>query len=240
MRSLIVVFFAFILLFSCSSKEEDTNYYLHHAGSRLNMMQNQDFSAKIDLDTLQNLPGLMALGPIEHLKGEVTIFDGRIYTATMQSDSVVFRRDSAVKAIFLAYGTAENYQTVEIDDPLNGLKDIEKFIHEKSEEHNLDLEKSFPFYIEANVHEMEYHIMFKEGEEMHGHDQHKKAKRKFMLNNSKLKIVGVKANSNEEGIYTHKGSRTHLHFVNEQTLASGHVDDVQIKKGSKLFLPKNE
>ena len=38
----------------------------------------------------------------------------------------------------------------------------------------------------------------------------------------KVKIVGVWANSQEEGIYTHDGSRIHLHFVNKESLASGH------------------
>lgn len=227
-------------LFSCSPSEEKKPYWLKYAGGRDIMMQEQDFSAKADLDSLKNKKGLMALGPIENLKGEITIFNGVVYTSTMENDEAVYRKDSVVKAVFLAYGSADVYRAVEVEESIKGLKNIESYIREKATENGLDLEKSFPFYIEAQVEDLNYHIMFKEGEAMHGHQAHQKAKRKIKLDDSKVKIVGVWANSQEEGIYTHNGSRIHLHFINEQSLASGHVDDVLLEKGSKLFLPKNE
>lgn len=225
-------------LFSCSPSEEKESYWLNYAGGRDIMMQEQDFSAKADLDSLKNKEGLMALGPIDNMKGEITIFNGEIYTSTIENDQAVFRKDSIVKAVFLAYGSADAYHAAEVEESVKGLKNIEKFIREKAIENGLDLEKSFPFYVEAQVTDLDYHIMFKEDEGMHGHQAHQKAKRKFKLNNSKVKIVGVWANSQEEGIYTHNGSRTHLHFVNEESMASGHVDDVQIVAGSTLYLPQ--
>lgn len=226
-------------LISCSPSEEKESYWLKYAGGRDVMMQEQDFSAKTDLDSLKNSKVLMALGPIEDLKGEITIFDGVVYTSTMENDEAVYRKDSVVKAVFLAYGSADVYSAVEVKESIKGLKKIESFIREKATENGLGLEKSFPFYIEAQVEDLDYHIMFKEGEGMHGHQAHQKAKRKFKLDNSKVKIVGVWANSQEEGIYTHNGSRIHLHFINEETLASGHIDDVQLLSGSKLFLPQD-
>lgn len=226
-------------LFSCSPSEEKESYWLKYAGGRDIMLQEQDFSAKADLDSLKNIKGLMALGPIENLKGEITIFDGVVYTGTMENDEAVYRKDSVVKAVFLAYGSADLYSAVEVKEPIKELKRIEDFIREKAIENGLDLEKSFPFYMEAQVEDLDYHIMFKEGEGMHGHQAHQKAKRKFKLDSSKVKIVGVWANSQEEGIYTHNGSRIHLHFINEETLASGHIDGVQLLRGSKLFLPQN-
>ncbi|MGM0580909.1 MAG: acetolactate decarboxylase [Bacteroidota bacterium] len=235
----IFILLLIVHLFSCSPSEEKKSYWLKYAGGRDVMMQDQDFSAKADLDSLKNKKGLMALGPIENLKGEITILDGVVYTSTMENDQAVYRKDSVVKAVFLAYGSADVYSAVEVKEPIKGLKKIEDFIREQAIENGLDLEKSFPFYMEAQVEDLDYHIMFKEGAGMHGHQAHQKAKRKFELNDSNVKIVGVWANSQEEGIYTHKGSRTHLHFVNEESMASGHVDDVQILAGSTLYLPQN-
>ena len=226
-------------LISCSPSEEKETYWLKYAGGRIIMMQEQDFSAKADLDSLKNKKGLMALGPIENLMGEITILDGVIYTSTMESDQAVYRKDSVVKAVFLAYGSADAYSVVEVEESLKGLKKIEDFIREKAIDNGLELEKSFPFYLEAQVEDLDYHIMFKEGEGIHGHQAHQKAKREFKLDHSKVKIVGVWANSKEEGIYTHNGNRTHLHFVSEKSLASGHIDDVHIVPGSKLFLPQD-
>ncbi|MGJ3233565.1 acetolactate decarboxylase [Marivirga sp.] len=226
-------------LLSCSPSEEKESYWLKYARGRDIMLQEQDFSARADLDSLKNIKGLMALGPIEDLKGEITIFDGTVYTGTIENDQAVYRKDSVVKAVFLAYGSADVYSAVQVEESLKGLKKIEDFIRKKAIENGLDHEKSFPFYMEAQVEDLDYHIMFKEGEGMHGHQAHQKAKRKFKLNNANVKIVGVWANSQEDGIYTHNGSRIHLHFINEETLASGHIDDVQLLVGSKLFLPQN-
>ncbi|WKK75230.1 acetolactate decarboxylase [Marivirga salinae] len=226
-------------LISCSQSEDKESYWLKYAGGRDIMMQEQDFSAKADLDSLKNKKGLMALGPIENLKGEITIFNGVVYTGTIENDHAVYRKDSVVKAVFLAYGSADVYSAVEVEESIKGLKNIESYIREKATEKGLDLEKSFPFYMEAQVEDLDYHIMFKEGAGMHGPQAHQKAKRKFKLEKSNAKIVGVWANSQEEGLYTHKGSRAHLHFVNENSLASGHIDDVQILAGTKLFLPQN-
>lgn len=228
-----------IHLFSCSSSEEKESYWLKYAGGRDIMMREQDFSSKIDLDSLKNQKGLMALGPIENLKGEITIFDGVVYTSTMGNDEALYRKDSVVKAVFLAYGNADEYTKVEVKESVKGLKNIENFIREQAIENSLDLEESFPFYMEAQVENLDYHIIFTEGDGMHGHQAHQKAKRKFKINNANVKIVGVWANSQEEGIYTHNGSRTHLHFINKETLASGHIDDVQLLKGSRIFIPQN-
>lgn len=226
-------------LFSCSPSEEKKSYWLKYAGGRDIMMQEQDFSAKADLDSLKNQKGLMALGPIEHLKGEITILDGIVYTATIENSQAVYRKDSVVKAVFLAYGNADVYSSMSVEKSIDGLKNIENFIREQAIENGLDLEKSFAFYMDAQIADLDYHIIFKEGEGTQGHQAHQKAKRKFKLDNSNVKIVGVWASSQEDGVYTHSGSRTHLHFVNEKSLVSGHVDDVQIIAGSKLYLPQN-
>jgi len=228
-----------IHLFSCSTSEKEQYYWLKYAGGRGEMMQNQDFSAKADLDSMKNMKGLMALGPIEDLKGEITILDGEIYTSVVENDSAVFRKDSIVKAVFLAYGIAEQYKSVEVEEPIQSLKNVEIFVKAQALANGLDLEKSFPFSMEVEVSELDYHIMSKKEKGMHGHQQHQKAKRNFTMEGAKAKIVGVWANSQEEGIYTHNGSRIHLHFVNEQSLASGHVDDIKILKGSTLYIPAN-
>jgi acetolactate decarboxylase len=228
-----------VQLLSCSQSEQKDSYILEYAGGRDIMMRDQDFSAKIDLDSLKNRQGLMALGPIEDMKGEITILDGVIYTGTMENEQAVYRKDSVVRAVFLAYGNADQYQNINIEKSIQGLKGVENLVREQAVQNGLDLEKSFPFYMEAQVSDLDYHIIFKEGKEMHGHKDHQKAKKKFKLDNLKVKVVGVWANSQEEGIYTHDGSRIHLHFVNEETLASGHVDDIKIQLGSTLFLPQN-
>jgi len=238
MQRLFIILISIHLL-SCSPSEEQQSYWLKYAGGRDVMMRNQDFSAKADLDSMKNITGLMGLGPIEDLKGEITILEDKIYTGIVENDSAVFRKDSIVKAVFLAYGKAEQYKAVKIAESIQGLKNVESFIKAQALENGLDLEKSFPFSMEVEVSGLDYHIMSKKGKGMHGHKAHQKAKRKFKLEDSKVKIVGVWANSQEEGIYTHDGSRIHLHFVNKESLASGHVDDIKILEGSTLYLPQN-
>lgn len=209
--------------------------------------------------------GLYGVGPVDQLKGEVTIYNGVPYISKIDRGRKPIVKESwNEKAIFLVYGFSKNWQRIEIEKDLIGLKEIELYVKEKASKSGLDINKPFPFRIEGQSSKMVYHIIYLTQDDWnnsgshahmkhhHGkrhHQNHKdkskhkkshnhqKAKKKFNLKDFSLNIVGFWSSADGEGVYTHPGKRTHLNFVSEDKNHSGHVDDIKLNKDSVLFIP---
>lgn len=240
-----------VLLQNCSPNESkmDTSadktanqrgskeYWVKNAGSRLNIIKKGDLSSSIELDSVLHHQGLFAVGPIEDLKGEITIYNGNASIATIEKNKPVFSSNTEnINAIFLAYGSASKWNHFTIDKTLTGLTEIESCVRQALIENGLDEEKPFPFRIEGHASAATYHIIYKNNDTPHNKTEHHKAKRPFKLNDEDVKIVGFWADSSGEGVYTHPGKRTHLHVVSENN-SSGHLDNIQLAKGATLYLP---
>lgn len=243
---------AIIAFYSCNSKksekkeqteqvineEKSEKYWVKNIGSRLKIIDEGDFSATISIDSLINTPNLYAIGPIEGLKGEITINDGEISVATMENDNPKFSSTALnTKAIFMVYGSCSDWKKISIEKPLSGIDEIEAYIKEKIPTNGLDMEKPFPFRIEGNVNSLNYHIIYKKDNAPHNMAEHQKSKQKFEIDNENIEIIGFWADSSGEKVYTHPGHRTHIHFIKKDSKQSGHIDDIKLEQGATLYLP---
>lgn len=139
-------------------------YWVCHAGSRRAMFETGDLGATIDLERLDDVDNLFAIGPIEGLQGEISVVDGRASIATIDSGRPVFSSTRSASAIFLVYGAANAFQPVDIPIRLVGLGAVEAFIHGAASEAGLDLKPPFPFRIETAPERLVYHIIFRDEE----------------------------------------------------------------------------
>ena len=73
--------------------------------------------------------------------------------------------------------------------------------------------------------------------ENHSHAAHKEIQEHFSVKNSNGEILGFYS-KNHQGIFTHKGSYFHLHFVDSEEFNMGHVEGFSTKKNVQLLLPK--
>ena len=67
---------------------------------------------------------------------------------------------------------------------------------------------------------------------------HKEAGKKFN-NKGSFQVVGFYSQSHA-GVFTHQGSSTHMHFVDNSKKFAGHLDGISATNGFVLFLPANE
>ena len=219
-------------------KTIEKNYWVKNIGSRLKIINDGDFSATVSLDTLIEIPNLFAIGPIEGLKGEVTIYNGEISVATLENNKPKFTsKASGTNSIFMVYGNSLHWKKIIIEKSLSGIDEIENFVKKQLIANGLTIESSFPFRIEGNVSSLDYHIIYKKDNAPHNKIEHQKAKQKFGIENMDVKIVGFWADSLGENVYTHPGYRTHIHFIQKEQNLSGHIDNVKINKGAILYLP---
>ena len=210
-------------------------------GDRRDIITRGDLRGRVDLRPLRGVPHVYALGPVAGLKGEVTIYDGTPAVATLDgAGAVVVDASPAAlnrEAIFLARGKVANWRAVPVPRVLSGLAAVEAFVRDAAAAAGRSLDAPFLFRIEGTA-DVEYHVIWKTGDAPHNKAEHKRSKRPFVARRAAVKIVGAWADEAGEGVYTHPGKRTHLHFLSADGTHSGHVDGITLTAGATLFLPE--
>jgi acetolactate decarboxylase len=205
----------------------------------MNIIKQGDFTGTIDLQDLENINHLFAMGPLEGLKGEITINDGELSISTLTLDKKQkYVSSFKYKAIFLVYGSAKEWQEIVIDKDLNSLTEIEQFVKESAVKHNLPLNKAFPFKIKGLSKNITYHIIYKQDNKPHNKKEHQRSKVKFSKIKENNTIIGFWSDVEGEGVYTHPNKRTHIHYISETSKDSGHIDAIELNSGAVLFIPK--
>lgn len=233
----VVVLFVFVLSsqLGCSDKPESS---LMSYGNRQLIINQNNLKGTVRLDTVLLKKHNYAIGPVEGLQGEVTVYNDEVSISSVENGRPRVNDSKDTKAIFLLQANQANWQEMKITENLNGLDSVEKYVQTTFLENGMDLSKAYPFRIEDAPKFLEYHIIFKMDDAPHNMKEHKKAKQKFILKNEEIKIIGFWVNAERMGKLTHPGKRTHLHFIKSDGITSGHIDNISISKGAKLFIPK--
>lgn len=212
-------------------------YWLCAVGSRVEMLTTGDLSARIALTDLPDDGTLVAVGPVEGLKGEITVYGGVAYVSTVENGREVVRQTTDVGAIFLAYGGVSAWRAVGATSVLEGFDEIEAFVAENAAAVGLDPDTAFPFRFEGTASRLGYHVIFRTEDGVHDHAAHRRAKVPFRADGERIAVAGVWADLESVGRYTHPGRRSHMHAIVGDGRGAGHVDDIRIDAGATLFLP---
>lgn len=220
------------------NNSEPLSYWASYKGDRRNIIHHGDLSAQVDLNSLAGVTNLYAIGPVTGLQGEITIYNGVPSISTVVDGLPKVDVSFNYGAVFLAYSKAPTWQVIPVAQRLSGLDEIERFVKTSARQAGVSLDKPFPFRIEGTVDSLEYHIIYKTNHVPHNKKEHKKSKRKFFLEDTTVEIIGFWAGQEGEGVFTHPGKMTHLHFLTPDNSTSGHVDGILIPGGAILYLPK--
>jgi acetolactate decarboxylase len=200
-------------------------------------MTGTDLSVKVALDTLIQQPGLYAVGPVEDLQGEITVFNSEIIVSTASGNQMTTNKVSAVSAPFLAYAHVEEWQVVEVACNLTSLKQLEALIDSLASATSIHPDSAFPFLMRATWDKLQYHVIMRDrNEAAHSHEAHKKAKVHFSETEAAGYFVGF-FSRHHEGVFTHKGQYIHVHFLNHSQTATGHLDALEHIGTIEVYLP---
>lgn len=212
-------------------------YSVRWAGALRNVHQGVDFSGKIDLARLADLPHVYAVGPLEELQGEVTIWDGkpliaRIKNKTLQVDNILVG-----KACFLVYGQTQRW-TAETFPSTLALSQIGDVIKQTATKNGINTNKPFPFLIEGMAKDAQYHLMNRTDSSppTPGPSAHELAKVHFTLKNSPVQLLGFYS-EHHQGIFTHHNSSMHIHVKTPDDRVAGHLEELELEPGARLLLP---
>ncbi len=215
-------------------------YWLETIGSREQMLSGGDLSAAYRLSDLNVDELSVAVGPAAGLDGEITVYNGEVFVSRIRRTGQLVQADLSTGGPFIAYGATTAWREVDVPMPLSSTKELEDWLGQSLESLGLDPEKGFPFRIEGEVAELTYHVLKRPRHaNAHTHRSHHKAKVSFQENNQQVRIAGVWVASQNVGVVTHPGERTHLHVIVDHGQGAGHVDALELEPGFRLFVPQS-
>lgn len=207
-------------------------------GEMRSVMRDGDLSGTIDLQRLSKRKHLYALGPVEGLKGEITIWDGKPSIAQVRDGAIGVSESFEFKACFLVYAQVASWQEVPIPYEIKDEKQLAEFVPEAAKKLGIGVKRPFPFAVKATPKKVTFHVVNKTDDGPHSREKHDAIKVRFAVEDAAVRLVGFYSESHH-GVFTHHDSNVHIHVISEDGKQSGHVDAIRLLKGGTLLLPKS-
>jgi acetolactate decarboxylase len=204
------------------------------SGAMRNVMHKGELFGTISLDTISSQSGLYGLGPIEYLKGEILIVDGKSYVSKVLTDtSMTVIETDKVKAPFFVYANVFQWKAITLPDSIVSMHQLETFLNLTTQNHR----RPFAFRLTAFIDNATIHIInLPDGTEVHSPEDAHQNRKTFSVENKSAELIGF-FSTEHAGIFTHHDSYVHIHLITEDKTQMGHLDDLTLKKGTaKLFL----
>lgn len=193
----------------------------------------------VSLDTLLPDPNLYALGALADLSGEVTVLGGQAFLSYPDGEDVrseVSDRPDAAATLLVATRVPA-WQSVTVDSPIP-FSELDAGIAALAKSVGLNLDQRVPFLVEGDLEELHWHVI--DGTRLTAggtsHHDHLAASVQKRHDRVQATLVGFYS-ANDQGVFTHFGSKTHVHCVLEAIPATGHVDHVVIPAGATVRFP---
>src|SRR5262245_46654222 len=194
-----------------------------------------DIGGHIALTDLATVPHLYALGPLEGVRGEVTVFDGIPHIARVVDGRVTVESRRDVRACFLVYASVRQWREMIVASPLRDVSEIDKHLWPAAA--GWSLEGPLPFLLRGITPATVCHVLDKRDGLPHTPERHEQAKLRFAIEAQSIEAIGFHS-ERHRGIFTPRESNTHIHLRTTDGEWSGHVEELQLAPGWRLSVPR--
>src|ERR1700719_2952489 len=140
-------------------------YDLWFVGSQRETIMNGRLAAVLALNTLASRQHLYGIGPIEQLRGEVTIADSRPALARVGADGAVKVTQSFETGVpFFVWAEVPRWHEKPIPADIRSFEDLERFVPKAAAAAGLDADQPFPFLVTGREEIIEFHIVNRIGD----------------------------------------------------------------------------
>lgn len=222
---------------------------IEYVGAQKDVFVSGKAASVVSLEDLAGRNGLYAMGPIDGLDGEITIFDSKPYITKVRGSDYVADNTWKHGAFFLVWTEQTKWNDVPVPNTVKGYVDLQKFVKSQAQTAGIDVTKPFPFLLIGTPVEIKWHINVNrtEGKPI-TKESFVKSKQPFVTKNEPVDIIGFYS-EHHAGIFLPKytpvikeGSgmenAIHIHLVSRTSKAGGHIDDITLGKKMVLRLPK--
>jgi hypothetical protein len=199
-----------------------------------------DLRGHAEIETLSAVPHLYGLGPLEGLRGEVSIFGGVPSIARIERETVVTASSWRARACFLVWAQVPAWSERSFERAKDaipaGLDGIEREVVALAHEAGLDPDRPLPFRVRATAIEATFHVLDKRDGLPHNPERHEQAKVRRTLRGGVVELVGFYSR-HHRGIFTPGESSVHVHLQTEDGRISGHLETIQLAPGARVAVP---
>jgi acetolactate decarboxylase len=247
----IAVFFVMVLGSAYAtivgSKKEGLVEYV---GAQKDIFVSGKASSVVSLEDLAGRKGLYAMGPIDGLDGEITIYDSKPYITQVRGSDYILDKSLKHGAFFLVWTEQTAWKDVSVPGTVKGYVDLQNFVKTQAQAAGIDVTKPFPFLLAGTPVEIKWHINVDrtEGKPI-TKELFVKSKAPYVTKNEPVDIIGFYSEHHAGVFLTQytpvikEGSgmenAIHIHLISRTSKASGHIDDILLSEGMVLRLPKH-
>ena len=195
-----------------------------------------DLMGHVALEALSSGTHLYGLGPLEGVRGEVSIFDSAPSIARMHLGTVTTESSWKVRACFLVWAEVLAWSGRALDPAPSRLDDVEPQIADLAQEIGHDPERPLPFLIEGTAVEAILHVLDKRDGLPHNAERHEQAKARTRLEREPVVLIGFYSRGHR-GVFTPKESNLHVHVRTLDGRTSGHLETIRLAQGARLAVP---
>jgi acetolactate decarboxylase len=221
---------------------------VEYAGAQKEIVASGRTQSVMDLKSLARRRGLYAVGAVEGLDGEITIFDSKPYISKVRGETFTVDDSFDHGAIFIVWSEQSNWRDIPIPNTVKRYAELQKFVRAQAAAAGIDVAKPFPFLVSGTPAEVAWHINVDrtEGKPL-TKELFMKSKAGYVIKNEPVDIVGfysemlsgVFIKPEEAAIKPQDGitNAIHIHVVSHTGKAAGHIDDLTLGDGMTLRLP---
>lgn len=194
-----------------------------------------DRAAKKKLTDFQDAENIYAVGPIEDLRGEVTIVKSRPMLATVTPEGVLEIEESfGAGASFLVWSEVEAWKEETLPANVRTLDALEAYLTQRASDKGL--QDAFPFLVTGMAENIRFHVLNAKPEATvePGMASHKQTQAHFEAGPAPVTLVGFYSTVHQ-GVFVHKGALSHIHFISDDESQSGHVETFKFADGEVVL-----
>jgi hypothetical protein len=210
-------------------------YAIETFGAFREIILEGDFSAKVQLAAAMAKQPTTGVGALADARGEITISKGKLIVSYGRPGA--HPAAGSESAALLSVGSADDWQSISVERDV-APTEIEAYLAAAAKAHGLDSEKSFPFEITGTLISCLMHVNAAPTGGPHGMGLPVAIAVDSRGDEIAGRVAGLHVSADLEGIATHRGERTHAHWISPDGTATAHLDRWGLKAGAVLSLPK--
>jgi acetolactate decarboxylase len=222
---------------------------VEYVGAQKEIFRTGRAASVVSLEELSGRKGLFAIGPVEGLDGEITIFDSKPYITRVRGTDYTLDNTLKHGAIFLVWTEQANWTDVPVPAAVKGYVDLQQFVKEQAQKAGVDVSRPFTFLLAGAPAEIKWHInVDRTGGKPITRELFARSKEGYVAKNEPVDIIGFYAEKHPGEFISQyapaikEGSGMenyiHIHLVSRTSKAAGHIDDITLGGGMVLRLPK--
>ncbi|OYQ46924.1 alpha-acetolactate decarboxylase [Flavobacterium cyanobacteriorum] len=202
-----------------------------------NVMWGGRLEGTIDLDTIADREHLYGLGPVEGLRGEVIVVDGKAYkSAVVSATAMTIEETFRIKAPFFVHAWVRQWKEYRLPATVKTMRSLEAYLDSLA----ANVDKPFVFRMAGIVNEASVHVVnLPEGATVSSPAEAHRGQVSYAASRKPAEIIGF-FSRNHQSVFTHHDTYMHLHLITADKTLMGHLDSISFSPDTmKLFLPVN-